>query len=175
MSHPSIPPILASVIARIAAVVPARARTTFLDLLLGAAASKGGHVTDAILAAGLSRGWSPYYWFLEQGRWSWLRVWAALLAVLTMLFNPAVWYAVIDDSVVERVSTEAPGSMMHHNHNAKPNRPKFLRGQGWLCLAAVIERTAFAVGAVPLLLRLVRRGTNRGKLKSAGLLLRLLG
>src|SRR4051812_28798138 len=64
---------------------------------------------------------------------------------------------------------------MHHNHNAKPNRPKFLRGQGWLCLAAVIERNDFAVGAVPLLLRLVRRGTNRGKLRSAGLLLHLLG
>ena len=92
-----------------------------------------------------------------------------------MLFRPAVWYAVIDDSVVERVSTEAPGSLTHYNHNAKPNRPKFLRGQGWLCLAAVIERNDFAVGAVPLLLRLVRRGTNRGKLRSAGLLLHLLG
>ena len=62
-----------------------------------------------------------------------------------------------------------------HNHDAKPNRPKFLRGQGWLCLAAVIERNDFAVGAVPLLLRLVRRGANRGKLRSAGLLLHLLG
>jgi DDE superfamily endonuclease len=175
MSHPPIPPILASVIARITAAVPARVRTTFLDLLLGAAATKGGHVTDAILASGLSRGWSTYYWFLEQGRWSWLRVWAALLEVLTMLFSPAVWYIVIDDSVVERITTAAPGSLMQHNHNAKPNRPKFLRGQGWLCLAAVIERNAFAVGAVPLLLRLVRRGSNRGKLRSAGLLLRLLG
>jgi len=175
MPHPPIPPILASVIACIAAAVPARGRATFLDLLLGAAATKSGHVTDAILASGLSRGWSTYYWFLEQGRWSWLRVWAALLEVLTMLFRPAVWYAVIDDSVVERVSTEAPGSLTHHNHNAKPNRPKFLRGQGWLCLAAVIERNDFAVGAVPLLLRLVRRGTNRGKLRSAGLLLHLLG
>jgi hypothetical protein len=175
MSCATIPPILASVIARITAAVPARARATFLDLLLGAAATKGGHVTDAILAAGLSRGWSTYYWFLEQGRWSWLRIWAALLEVLTMLFRPAVWYAVIDDSVVERVSTAAPSSLVHHNHNAKPNRPKFLHGQGWLCLAAVIERNAFTVGAVPLLLRLVRRGTNRGKLRSAGLLLRLLG
>jgi hypothetical protein len=175
MSRATIPPILASLIARLAAAVPARARTTFLDLLLGAAASKGGHVTDAILAAGLARGWRTYYWFLERGRWSWLRVWAALLEVLTMLFRPAVWYVVIDDSVVERVSTEAPGSLAHHNHTAKPNRPKFLRGQGWLCLAAVIERNAFAVGAVPLLLRLVRRGTNRGKLRSAALLLRLLG
>jgi DDE superfamily endonuclease len=175
MSCSAIPPLLVSVIARLTAAVPARARATFLDLLLGAAASKGGHVTDAILAGGLSRGWSTYYWFLEQGRWSWLRVWAALLEVLTMLFRPAVWYVVLDDSVVERVSTKAPGALGHHNHNAKPNRPKFLRGQGWLCLAAVIERNAFAVGAVPLLLRLVRRGTNRGKLKSAGLLLRLLG
>jgi hypothetical protein len=57
MSCATIPPILASVIARITAAVPARARTTFLDLLLGAAATKGGHVTDAILAGGLSRGW----------------------------------------------------------------------------------------------------------------------
>ena len=175
MSCAAIPPILASVIARITAAMPARVRTTFLDLLLGAAVSKGGHVTDAILAAGLSRGWSTYDWFLEQGRWSWLRIWAALLDVLTMLFHPPVWSAVIDDTVVERVSTAAPGSLTHHNHNARPNRPKFLRGQGWLCLAAVIERNAFAVGAVPLLLRLVRRGTNRGKLRSAGLLLRMLG
>ena len=173
MSHPAIPPVLVSVVAHIAAAVPARARATFLDLLLGAAASKGGHVTDAILAAGLSRGWSTYYWFLEQGRWSWLRVCEAQLEVLKRLFHPRVWYGVIDDSVVERVATAAPGSLMHHNHTAKPNRPKFLRGQGWLCLAAVIERNDFAVGAVPL--RLVRRGTNRGKLRSAGLLLRLLG
>ena len=93
MSHLSIPPILASIIARLAAAVPAR--STFLDLLLGAAVTKSGHVTDAILAAGLSRGWRTYYWFLEQGRWSWLRVWAALLEVLTTLFRPAVWYAVI--------------------------------------------------------------------------------
>jgi len=54
MSNPAIPPILVSVVAHIAAAVPARARATFLDLLLGAAATKGGHVTDAILAAGLS-------------------------------------------------------------------------------------------------------------------------
>ena len=175
MSCSAIPPILVSIIARLTVAVPARARPTFLDLLLGAAVTKSGHVTDAILAAGLSRGWSTYYWFLEQGRWSWLRICEAQLEVLKRLFHPPVWYAVIDDSVVERVSTEAPGSLVNHNHNAKPNRPKFLRGQGWLCLAAVIERNAFAVGAVPLLLRLVRRGTNRGKLKSAGLLLRLLG
>src|SRR5215210_1787111 len=67
MSCIAVPAILATLVGRIAAAVPARARTTFLELLLGAAATKSGHVTDAILASGLSRGWSTYYWFLEAG------------------------------------------------------------------------------------------------------------
>jgi len=157
MSSIAVPPILATLVGRIAVTVPARARPTFLELLLGAAATKSGHVTDAILSSGVSRCWTTYFWFLEHGRWSWLQVWHALLGVLTTLFAPAVWHVVVDDSVVERLSTRAPGAMMHHNHTAKPNRPRFLRGQGWLCLAAVVER-GFQVGAVPLMLRLVRRG-----------------
>jgi DDE superfamily endonuclease len=170
----TIPPLLTALIGHLAAAVPARARTTFTELLVGAATTRGGHVTDAILAAGLTRSWTTYYWFLEYGRWAWLAVWQALLAVLTALFAPAVWYVVIDDTVVERISARAPGSLIHHNHTAKPNRPRFLRGQGWLCLAAVVERD-WKVGAVPLMLRLVRRGANRGKLRSARFLLRLLG
>jgi hypothetical protein len=88
------------------------------------------------------------------------------------LFAPPVWHVIIDDTVVERLSTRAPGSLIHHTR--KPNRPAFLRGQGWLCLAVVVER-GWKVGAVPVMLRLVRRGTNRGKLKSARFLLHLLG
>src|SRR3982750_39330 len=61
-----------------------------------------------------------------------------------------------------------------YNHAAEPNRPRFLRGQGWLCLAAVVER-GWRVGAVPLMPRLVRRGTHRGELRSARFLPRLLG
>ena len=140
MAAIAVPPILTTLAGRIALAVPTRARTTFLELLLGAAATKSGHVTDAILSSGVSRGWTTYFWFLERGRWSWLQVWHALLGLLTTLFAPAVWHVVVDDSVVERLSTRAPGSMMHHNHTAKPNRPRFLRGQGWLCRAAVGER-----------------------------------
>ena len=72
MSRVTVPPILATLIGRIAAAVPGRARTTFTELLIGAAVTRGGHVTDAILAVGLSRGWTTYYWLLERGRWSWL-------------------------------------------------------------------------------------------------------
>src|SRR5215207_7272318 len=174
MSTVSIPPILSLLIGHIAAAVPRRARITFTELLIGAAATRGGHVTDAILAAGLSRSWTTYYWLLQRGRWTWLAVWQALLRVLKMLCDPPVWHVVLDDTLVERISARAPGSLIHYNHTAKPNRPRFLRGQGWLCLAAVVEHE-WKVGAVPLMLRLVRRGPNRGKLKSAGFLLRLLG
>src|SRR5436305_12318899 len=174
MPTTAVPPILTSLVAGLAAAVPRRARTTFAELLLGAATTRGGHVTDARLAAGWSRGWTPCYWFVQRGRWGWLAVWQALLAALATLFDPPVWHVVIDDTVVERISARAPGSLMHHNHAAKPNRSRFLRGQGWLCLAAVVER-GWRVGAVPLMLRLVRRGTHRGKLASAGFLLRRLG
>src|SRR6059058_4202145 len=167
------PPILTSLVAGLAVAVPRRARTTFTELLLGAATTRGGHVTDAILAAGLSRSWTSYYWFLQRGRWAWLAVWRALLTALATLFEPPVWHVIIDDTVVERISSRAPGSLVHHNHAAKPNRSRFLRGQGWLCLAAVVER-GWRVGAVPLMPRLVRRGTNRGKLTSARFLVRLL-
>src|SRR3954451_22743579 len=165
-----VPPVLATLIGRLAAAVPGRARATFTELLIGAAVTRGGHVTDAILAVGLSRAWTTYYWLLERGRWSWLAVWRALQG----LFAPPVWHVVIDDTVVERISAGAPGSLIHHNHSAKPNRPRFLRGQGWLCLAAVVEH-GWRGGAVPLMLRLVRRGTHRGKLRSARFLVRLLG
>ena len=156
----AVPPILTTLVGRLAEAVPRRGRTTFTELLLGAATTRGGHVTDAILAAGLSRSWTSYYWFLQRGRWLWLAVWRALLEVLKELFAPPVWHVVIDDTVVERIRAEHPGRPGYRNHSAKPNRSRFLRGQGWLRLAAMVERGP-GVGAVPLMLRLVRRGTNR--------------
>src|SRR4029453_18695493 len=70
----------------IAAAVPRRARITFPELFIGAAATRGGHVTDAILAAGLSRSWTTYYWLLQRGRWTWLAVWQGLLRGLQNVF-----------------------------------------------------------------------------------------
>src|SRR5512135_3668414 len=169
-----LPPLVSDLIATLAAAVPIRARRTFLDLLLGAALAMAGHVTAAILRAGLSRSWTTYFWFLEQGRWSWLAVMAALRDLLVARFTPPVWHVIIDDTMVERCSAKAPGAQVHYNHAAKPNRPRFLLGQGWVCLAAVVER-GWSVGAVPLLLRLVRCRGNGGKLATARLMMRLLG
>src|SRR5512135_1225543 len=169
-----LPPLVSDLIATLAAAVPIRARRTFLDLLLGAALAMAGHVTAAILRAGLSRSWTTYFWFLEQGRWSWLAVMAALRDLLVTRFTPPVWHVIIDDTVVERYSAKAPDAMLHYNHAAKPNRPRFLLGQGWVCLAAVVER-GWSIGAVPLLLRLVRRRGKGSKLTTARLMMRLLG
>src|SRR3954471_605802 len=79
---PPPPPILTTLVGRLAEAVPRRGRTTFAELLLGAATTRGGHVTDAILAAGLSRSWTTYCWFLQRGRWAWLAAWRALLGAL---------------------------------------------------------------------------------------------
>src|SRR3954470_5948787 len=114
MSTVSIPPILSLLIGHIAAAVPRRARITFTELLIGAAATRGGHVTDAIPAAGLSRRRTQYYWpvpasraavlapsgttaswLLQRGRWPWLAVWQPLLGVPKMLFAPPVWHVVL--------------------------------------------------------------------------------
>src|SRR3954466_2477206 len=156
-------PVLATLIGRLAATVPGRARATFTELLIGAAVTRGGHVTDAILAVGLSRAWTTYYWRLERGRWSWLAVWRGVPGGREGLLAPPVWHVVVDDTVVERISAGAPGSLIHHDHSTKPNRPRFLRGQGWLCRGGGGE-PGWRVGAVPLMLRLVRRGPHRGKL-----------
>src|SRR5512135_1236294 len=169
-----LPSPLSDLIATLAGAVPARARRTFLDLLLGAALTTAGHVTAAILSAGLSRSWTTYFWFLEYGRWSWLAVMAALLDLLVTRFTPSVWHVIIDDTLVERCSARAPGAQIHYNHAAKPNRSRFLLGQGWVCLAAVVER-GWNVGAVPLLLRLVRRRGQGSKLAIARLMMRRLG
>ena len=88
--------------------MPRRARATFAGLPLGAATTRGGHATDAILAAGPSRSWTTCYRSLQRGRRAWLAVWRALLAALATLSGPPVRHVAIDDTVVERASARAP-------------------------------------------------------------------
>jgi hypothetical protein len=173
-SGAEVPPLLAWMVQQLVAAIPSRNRNTFRALLIGAAVTRSGHVTAAIMAAGCERAWTTYFWFLDYARWSWLALSAALAGVLSAVFQPAVWSVIIDDTLVERRSRRAPGSLIHHNHAGKPNRPTFLRGQAWVGLSAVVERN-FKVGAVPLLLRLVRAGPGGGRLVGARVLVRALG
>jgi hypothetical protein len=60
-------------------------------------------------------------------------------------------------------------------HSRKPNRPKYIWGQGWVTLAAVVQTERVATSwAVPLISRLVRKTGNPGKLTCARVLLRVV-
>src|SRR5512135_955336 len=123
MAHPSCTPpaLFGRMVATIAEAVPGRGHWTFLELLVGASVTVSGHVTQAIVAAGQTRSWSTYFWFVERARWSWLAVWRALLVVVVQQFAPAVWLLILDDTLVERSSPRAPGCRRHFNHTTKPN------------------------------------------------------
>ncbi|MCW2240785.1 hypothetical protein [Azospirillum canadense] len=95
----SISLILATLISPLAAAVLGRACTTFTEVLIGPAVTKGGNVTDARLAVGLSWPWTSIALLLQRGRWFSLRVWEALLSALTGLFAPPVWHVIINDTV----------------------------------------------------------------------------
>jgi len=169
-----LPGVLLGLIEGLAAAVPDRLRRTFVEILVGSAVTEHGHVTDAISAAGHTRGWSTYYWLVDNAHWSWLAVWQAWTFLLKKLYPMPQWFVVLDDTLVERCSAHAPDAKVHFNHTAKHNRPRYLWGQGWVCLAAVVE-WGDRLGAVPLMLRLVRSKGQRSKLETARLMLRLLG
>lgn len=104
-------PLVASMIASLAAAIPGRGRWTFTELLVGAAVTLSGPITDAIVTAGHPRSWITYFWFVEPARWSWLALWAALLGALKQRFSPAVWHVILDDTVGSSGSRPKPPSV----------------------------------------------------------------
>jgi len=76
---------------------------------------------------------------------------------------------------VPRASKTAPDVGFHFDHSRKPNRPKYIWGQGWVTLAAVVPAETLATSwAVPLISRLVRKTGKHGKLTCARVLLRVV-
>jgi len=178
MLHPvlaAIPANLCAWLTALAEAVPLRSAITFLELLLGAMITDRGFVTESLLAISPRRQWQAYYKWLEAGHWSWLTISLRLCRLLVANFAPPIWYLVIDDTLVPRASKKAPGVGTHFDHSKKPNRSKYIWGQGWVTLAAVIHADSVARSwAVPLLSRLVRKGGNFGKLTTARVLLRVV-
>src|SRR4051812_26040781 len=74
-----------------------------------------------------------------------------------------------------RASKKAPDVGFHFDHSRKPNRSRYIWGQGWVTLAAVVHAKTVATSwAVPLISRLVRKTGNHGKLTGARVLLRIV-
>jgi hypothetical protein len=159
----------------LAQAVPNRSALTFLELLVGAMITDRGFVTEALLAIAPRRKWPTYFKWLAGGKWSWITVAQRLCKILVANFAPPVWYLVIDDTLVPRASKKAPDVGFHFDHSRKPNRSKYIWGQGWVTLAAVVHAETVAKSwAVPLISRLVRKTGNHGKLTCARVLLRVV-
>ncbi len=170
-----IPPALCHWITFLVRALPARSIPTFLELLIGAMLTRRGLVSEAWLAIAAQRHWSSYYKWLEQGRWSWLRLGQYLGVLVRRVLPYRVWYWVIDDTLSCRASDKAPDSRLYHNHGHKPNRPRYLHGQCWVSLAVVVGRGRLSPVALPLLGRLQRAVGQGSKLTSARTLIRAMG
>src|SRR5512144_1451732 len=168
-------PILCHWIPFLAHALALRSVPTFIELVVGVLLSQRGWVTTAYLAIAAQRHWTSYYKWLQQGRWSWRRLGQYLAVLLRCSFRRRVWYLVVDDSLNCRASPQAPSCGRHYHHSRKVNRPKFLQGQCWVLLAAVLSRGRRYCSAIPLVARLQRTVGNRSKLQAACVLLRAVG
>lgn len=149
----AIPPALGHWITFLTKALPVRAVPTFIELLIGAMLTRRGFVTEAWLAIAAQRHWTSYYKWLQRGRWSWVRLGQYLGVLLRCSINRRVWYWVIDDTLICRASSKAPGSRFHHNHARPVNRPAYLQGQCWVTLAVVVSRGRWLCQAIPVLSR----------------------
>ena len=147
--YSTIPTVLCDWISFVSQALPPRSVRTFIELLIGAMLCSSGFVTDTYLMLDMSRHWTSYYKWLQDGRWSWLAL-ARQFAqcVLTTLSLKEV-ILVIDDTLTLRASKKAPGSQIHFQHGNKPNLATYVRGQCWVSLAMITHRQEGTAVSIP--------------------------
>jgi hypothetical protein len=160
-------PILCHWLTFLAPALPLRSVPTCIERVVGALLSRRGWVTETSLAMAAQRHWTSDDKWLQRGRWWWRRLGQYLAVLLRGSFQRRVWYRVVDDSIHCRASPPAPSRGRHHHHRRTVNRPRFLPGQCWVLLAAVLSRGRRYCSAIPLLARLQRTVGNRSKLQAA--------
>src|SRR3954451_2218237 len=151
---------------------PEAARLTLLELIVGALLASGGHVTQAFVALTPRLGWQAYHWMLERFRL--LGLISALCRIVRREIGARRYFAVIDDTLAPRCSTQAPGVAIRFDHAAKTNRPTFLLCQCFVTLSAVVP-CRDRPRSVPLVTGLCRSSGNAGKIAMAKGLLRAVG
>ncbi len=152
--------------------LPPRSVGTFIELLVGSMLTSTGFVTDAYLMLDMSRHWTSYYKWLQEGRWSWLSIARQFTRLVMQVVKEDVIYLAIDDTLTLRASKKAPASRTHHQHGNKPNLSAYVQGQCWVSLAWVVKFKGKRHVALPLLTRLIPSVSNTGKLVAANTLIR---
>lgn len=155
-------------------VVPPRSRRTFLELLCGCLISPEGWVTRAIGSITRRSHWTTYFKLLERES---LRTQALAMAqihwLLSVLPQFLIVEMIVDDTMVMRHSTKAPGSAIRFDHSHKHNRPSYVLAQNWVGLALTLRTRSGKAISFPIRMRLVPSTGNTHKLKIAGALLRV--
>jgi hypothetical protein len=166
--------LLSDWITSLLAAVPLRSRATFVELFCGCLLSGDGWVTTAISTIQRQRHWSTYYKLLQRGSIKTQPLAVALFKLIQRVHHNKVITLVIDDTLVPRQSSTAPGSAIHFDHSHKPNRPSFMLGQIWVTLGASLTDSFGRNHVLPIRSRLVPEKGNRSKLKIAQALVRAL-
>jgi hypothetical protein len=154
--------------------VPIRSRATFVELLCACLVSPEGWVTRAITAICRRRHWTTYYKLIERGSVRTVPLARSLFTLVQSVLPSQTLNVVIDDTLVPRCSTSAPGCTIRHDHSRKTNRPEYLLSQCWVTLGVSVLGMGQAKLVLPLLSRLVPTTGNRNKLSIALALVRAL-
>lgn len=172
--HRSVQDILCYWITFLSEALPLRARSTFIELLIGSLLTRQGFVTESLLAIVPKRHWTSYYKWIEKAKWSWVALARQYLRLVLNTVKPSKVYLAIDDTLTLRSSEKAPGAKIHHQHGNKKNLAQYVLGQCWVTLAIIVRRVDGTPVGLPILSRLMPSITNSGKLVAALTLLRAI-
>jgi DDE superfamily endonuclease len=163
---------LSDAISFLLTAIPPRSRRTFAELLCACLVSPTGWMTQAISAITRECHWTTYYKLIERANWNLSTVSTRLVQLLLQVCPQRVVTLIIDDTLVPRTSTRAPGVAIRHDHAQRANRPRFLNAQCWVTLAMVLRSHHGSATTVPLRSLLVDAAGQCNKLAIALRLIR---
>ena len=117
-------------------------------------------VTSWLKAAGITKGYQEYYFFLNSlGKHYYEKIADKLceMVLRVALWNSKEMVGVIDDSPTRRFGPKVEGAGKHHDHTTKPTDQKFFYGHVWVTLALILKHCWYGTIALPLLSKLYIR------------------
>ncbi len=140
MSVAYLPAALQRPIRGMASFLHQRAAWRLAVLLTGALFAQGRRTVTAWLrAAGVGRGFAPYYYFLATlGRAAAFPAGLLLQRAVLALAPPGPLLFALDDTPTKRYGPTVQGAGLHHNPTPGPSDRRFLYGHVWVTLAWVV-------------------------------------
>jgi hypothetical protein len=145
-------------------------------------------VTSWLRAAGITRGFSEYYYFIAAvGRTADALATRMFFLLQHQLPDKLRWLFAIDDTPTKRYGPKVQGAGVHHNPTPGPADAKFVYGHLWVTLAWVMRHASWGAIGLPLRALLYIRRKDIGllpkrlkwtfqtKLQQAAMMIRWVG